>query len=290
MDSTPDIKQPLESIEDWEDDVLLRYPEGPQPDHKSKDSYRNYDHPARDTVREFYRLNHKYQTLEFAQQKKAQFGSLDRRQLGVWEACEYLNELVDDSDPDSDLSQIQHLLQAAEAIRADGHPRWFILTGLVHDLGKILCLWGEPQWAVVGDTFPLGCKFSDALVYPEFFEENPDSNVPEYQTECGIYEQGCGLENVTMSWGHDEFMYLVARDYLPEEALYMIRYHSFYAAHREGAYEHLMNDRDREMFKWVKAFNVYDLYSKTPEPPDVEKLRPYYQDLIAEFFPETIRF
>jgi len=52
----------------------------------------------------------------------------------------------------------QHLLQTAEAIRRDGHPRWFILTGLIHDLGKILCLWGEPQWAVVGDTNPGACR------------------------------------------------------------------------------------------------------------------------------------
>ena len=88
--------------------------------------------------------------------------------MGLWEACEYLNTLVDDSDPDTDLSQIQHLLQTAEAIRADGHPRWFVLTGLVHDLGKIMCLWGEPQSAVVGDTFPVGCKFSDKIVYPDF--------------------------------------------------------------------------------------------------------------------------
>jgi len=56
--------------------------------------------------------------------------------MSVWEALEYLNTLVDDSDPDTDLSQLDHLLQTAEQIRRDGHPRWFILTGLIHDLGK----------------------------------------------------------------------------------------------------------------------------------------------------------
>ena len=48
--------------------------------------------------------------------------------MGVWEAMEYLNTLVDDSDPDTDLTQIEHLLQTAEAIRARRpaalvHPR-----------------------------------------------------------------------------------------------------------------------------------------------------------------------
>ena len=75
--------------------------------------------------------------------------------LDEWRACVCLNTLVDDGDPDTDQSQIQHLVQTAEAIRADGHPRWFVLTRLIHDLGKIMCLWGELQWAVVDDTFCL---------------------------------------------------------------------------------------------------------------------------------------
>ena len=34
----------------------------------------------------------------------------------------------------------------------------------------------------------------------------------------------------------------------------------------------------------VHAFNPYDLYSKTDEPVDPVKLRPYYESLIAKFF------
>jgi inositol oxygenase len=201
---------------------------------------------------------------------------------------EFLNTLVDESDPDADFSQIEHLLQTAEAIRHDGHPRWFVLTGLVHDLGKILCLFGEPQWAVVGDTFPVGCAFSDKVVFPEFFAENPDHEAPEYQTPCGIYSEGCGLDDVHLSWGHDEYMYHVAKDYLPDEALAMIRYHSCYAIHREGWYTHLLNERDRKLLKWVRAFNPYDLYSKGAERPDERKLRPYYEELVAEYFPPVL--
>ena len=210
--------------------------------------------------------------------------------MGIWQAMEFLNTLVDDSDPDTDLTQIEHLLQTAEAIRADGHPRWFVLTGLIHDLGKILCLWGEPQWAVVGDTFPVGCAFSEKVVFPEFFALNPDSQKPAYQKAEGIYEPGAGLDTVHLSWGHDEYLYQVVREHLPEESLYMIRYHSFYAAHREGAYTHLMNERDREMFRWVRAFNPYDLYSKTPLRPHVAELKTFYMELIAEYFPPTLHW
>ncbi len=279
---------PLKSIEDWEDDLLVRYPEPGVPS-KAKEEYRNYEKPARDTVKEFYKLNHTYQTFDFVQQKQDEFLQFNRKELPVWGAMEYLNTLVDDSDPDIELDQLQHLLQTAEAIRADGHPDWFVLTGFIHDMGKVLCLFGEPQWAVVGDTFPVGCKHSDKIVYPEFFDLNPDSKNPLYNTKYGVYEPNCGLDQVKMSWGHDEYLYQITKSYLPEPALYMIRYHSFYAQHREHAYEHLMNDHDREMFEWVKKFNPYDLYSKNPVPPKASELRPYYEDLIAKYLPATVK-
>lgn len=279
---------PLQSIEQWEDDVLVRYPEAGKKA-KTKEEFRNYDKPERDTVREFYRLNHKYQTYDFVREKQKEFLQFNRKELPVWEAMEFLNTLVDDSDPDTDLDQLQHLLQTGEAIRADGHPDWFVLTGFIHDMGKVLCLFGEPQWAVVGDTFPVGCAFSDKIVYPEYFEANPDTRDERYNTKYGVYEPNCGLRNVHMSWGHDEYLYQIVKNYLPEEALYMIRYHSFYSQHREHAYEHLMDDHDREMFTWVDKFNPYDLYSKSPKPPVVSELKPYYEELLAKYLPATIR-
>ena len=274
---------PLESLDQWDDFVAARYKPG-----KSEEEFRNYRPDANPTVTEFYRQNHAHQTVDFVLGKEAEYGTLGRRRMGIWEAMEYLNTLVDDSDPDTDLSQIEHLMQTAEAIRKDGHPRWFILTGLIHDLGKILCLYDEPQWAVVGDTFPVGCAWSNQIVFPEFFEANPDRNVPQYQTPYGIYEPNCGLSNVHLSWGHDEYLYRVTKDYLPEPALYMIRYHSCYPIHKHGAYKHLMNDHDHEMFEWVRKFNPYDLYSKGAERPNVAELKPFYEELIAEYFPPQL--
>jgi inositol oxygenase len=99
---------------------------------------------------------------------------------------------------------------------------------------------------------------------------------------------------------------------LPEEGLAMIRYHSFYPSvlfltfrvsfsvstnavspfrwHREGAYRHLTNEADEKALAAVKAFNPYDLYSKSDESVDPEKLKPYYQGLIAKFFPDVIEW
>src|ERR1700704_3577448 len=277
------MQGPLKSLEQWDDFVQDRY----DPNRK-QDEFRQHTVEAPPVVQEFYRQNHTHQTRDFVLAKKREYLPLDKRRMSVWEALEYLNTLVDDSDPDTNLSQIEHLLQTSEAIRRDGRPRWFVLTGLIHDLGKVLCLYGEPQWAVVGDTFPVGCAYSDKIVYPEFFAANPDSQDARYRTPLGIYAEGCGLDKVDVSWGHDEYLYHVVKDYLPDEALYMIRYHSFYPWHQEGEYGYLMNDKDRAMFEWVRKFNPYDLYSKSASRPNVAELKPYYQELVSEYFPERI--
>ena len=275
---------PLQNLEEWDDCVASRYdPE------KSEEEFRDYENTT-PAVREFYRLNHIHQTRDFVLEKKREYLAKRKASMGVWEAIEYLNTLVDDSDPDTDLSQIQHNLQTAEAIRRDGHPDWFVLTGLMHDLGKVLCLYGEPQWAVVGDTFPVGCAYSDKVVFHRFFKDNPDSQKPAYQSKLGVYEEGCGLDKVDMSWGHDEYLYHLTKEYLPEPAQYMIRYHSCYPIHREGGYDFLLNAKDREMLGWVRKFNPYDLYSKSAAKPDEKALRPYYQDLIAKYFPAKLDF
>jgi inositol oxygenase len=272
------------AIEDgWSDFVAGRYREG-----KSEAEFRNYDATVVPTVAEFYKTNHEFQTLEFALAKEREYFALKKGAMSIWGAAEFLNTLVDESDPDTDLTQIEHLMQTSEAIRKDGHPRWMVLTGFIHDLGKILCLYGEPQWAVVGDTFPVGCAYSDKIVFPEYFAANPDSKAPEYQTQYGIYEPHCGLSSVHMSWGHDAYIGHVVRNYMPEEALYMLRYHSFYAWHQQGAYSHLLSKHDEAMLPWVQKFNPYDLYSKGAAKPNMEELKPYYEDLIAEFFPDKI--
>ena len=180
------MQGPLESLEKWDDFVGKRY----DPNRKTEE-FRDYRNTT-PGVKEFYRLNHSLQTRDFVLEKKKQYGSLNKTKMGIWEALDYLNTLVDDSDPDTDLSQIEHNLQTAEAIRRDGHPEWFQVAGLVHDLGKVMWLWGEPQWAVVGDTFPTGCAYSDKIVFSEFFEANPDAKRPEYQTRAGVYEEGAG--------------------------------------------------------------------------------------------------
>ena len=147
--------------------------------------------------------------------------------MSISEVLLKLDNFIDISDPDITLPNSIHAYQTAEAIRKDKYPDWFQLTGLIHDLGKIMYLKGcdddgtsiKEQWGIVGDTFIVGCKIPDCIVYPEFNMDNLDYN--NYNTELGIYKEKCGLFNVECSWGHDEYLYQVLKhnkNNLPEEA------------------------------------------------------------------------
>ena len=54
-----------------------------------------------------------------------------------------------------------------------------------------------------------------------------------------------------------EYLYQVLKannTTLPDEGLYMIRFHSFYPFHTGGSYMNLANDKDMEMLPWIKTF------------------------------------
>ena len=71
-----DPQNPLGDLEEWEDFVKERYPEpadkqalvGTNPE-KTEEQFRDYEADARSSVREFYRLNHRGQTLDFVRQR-----------------------------------------------------------------------------------------------------------------------------------------------------------------------------------------------------------------------------
>jgi len=257
------------------------------------DSFRNYESSARqNVVEENYRKQHTMTTYEFVKEKQDKWLSLDHGVHSVAEVIEMLDQLVDDSDPDVDIPNSVHDFQTAERIRKVWPEHdWFHLVGLLHDLGKVMALWGEPQWCVVGDTFPVGCKFSDKCVFSHQFAANPDSMNSQYNTDCGVYSEGCGLDNIDMAWGHDEYMYQVLKRNgctIPEEGLNMIRFHSFYPWHDQGAYQHLTTEYDEQVTKgWVKEFNKFDLYSKGDEQPSKEDCdrmwNEYYKPLCEKY-------
>ncbi|KAL9883171.1 myo-inositol oxygenase [Glossina fuscipes fuscipes] len=251
--------------------------------------------PLKERVRLTYRQMHLNQTVDFVKNRHKKWLKFNTLRATVREALEKLNYLVDESDPDIDLPNIVHAFQAAERAREE-FPQfdWLHLTALVHDLGKIMAFYGEPQWAVVGDTFPVGCAWSDSIVYRKHsFQGNPDAENPQYNGKYGMYSPQCGIDNLLMSWGHDEYMYQVLKHNktkLPDIACKIIRFHSFYPWHTGGDYQHLATTEDEETKKWVSIFNRYDLYTKSEKVPDIDALWPYYQNLIDKYLPGVLEF
>jgi len=260
-----------------------------------QNNYRDYA-LANNAVRDNYRKIRTLQNVDTVQRLHQKYDAPDTTltPFPVWKLMDSLNHFVDLSDPDLELPNIVHLYQTAEGIRKAGHPEWMQVVGLIHDLGKCIYLRGcdtdgtsmKEQWAIVGDTFVLGEPLPETLVYPEF------NQLHQYQDLN--YPDGCGLDQCLVSYGHDEYLYQLLqrqRHQIPEEGLYMIRYHSLYPWHRDGCYRRLESDRDRTMKPRVQLFNQFDLYTKENRKYTDEELRElhiYYDGLLRQYLPSEL--
>ncbi|KAK9831931.1 hypothetical protein WJX81_000298 [Elliptochloris bilobata] len=250
----------------------------------------------------FFRLNHARQTVDFVKRQAALSVPLRRAKLGVWEALnllgtlrEYETALLEEEGLDPTLALPEHAAATAEACRA-AFPDldWLHLVGLLHSLGKLLAhkrFGGEPQWAVCGESFPVGCRFSPEVVCAQFFSVNPDRRRRLYSSATGMYRPGCGLAGIYMSWSAAEYLYMVLllnRTRLPPEALFILRHQKFAAAER-GAYDELMSPSDRALLPWLPRFRELSRYKSRPAPPGGHLSDPafqeYYGGLIAKYIP-----
>ena len=253
-------------------------------------TFRNYTNSNKQKIVENnYKLNHKFMTYSSVKEKRSQWLSFTRAKYTIKEALDLLDSLIDESDPDVHVGNNIHAFQTAERLRNDfPDDDWLHLVGLIHDLGKILSIFGEPQHFVVGDTYVIGCKFSHKINFYQFFDENPDNKNTMFNTKYGIYKPHCGLDNLIMSWGHDEYLYQVLKNSncsIPDVGLKIIRYHSFYALHKENEYLHLLSRQDKvKLLPLLKNFSKYDLYSKSDIIPDCNKLwDDYYCQLCKKY-------
>ena len=248
---------------------------------------------VQNAIKNNYLTARKNQTLDFVKNMHKKYLKFDKK-MNIDFVFDKLSSFVDVSDPDISLPNFYHGIQTAEAMRKDNLPDWLICVGLIHDIGKIMYLWGndedgtsiDNQWAIVGDTFIVGCELPNSLVYSEFNKEHGDYNNKKYNTKFGIYEPHCGLNNVYCSWGHDEYLYQVLKHNkcpLPKEALYIIRFHSLYAYHKHNEYSHLTNKEDENMFSYLKLFNKYDLYTKCENKEVTNKMKDYYKNLVNKY-------
>ena len=102
----------------------------------SKHEFRVYNDENK-AVREHYKKLRTNQTLSYVLGMKKKYLNFNNK-VDIWEAFKLLDDFIDVSDPDINLPNIYHLFQTAESIRKEGLPDWLQLTGLIHDLGKMI--------------------------------------------------------------------------------------------------------------------------------------------------------
>ena len=235
----------------------------------------------------FYKEQHKYQDLDFVINIKQKYKNLNNQKMSIKKALSLLDTFIDPSDPDVDVPNSIHAYQTAERIRKKYPDNEELqITGLIHDLGKVLFNYNEPNYAVVGDTYVVGCEFPKSIIYYDTLKDNKDFN--KYD-KLGIYEYGCGLDNLHLSYGHDEYLYQVLKKNnlnhkINEKYLDIIRYHSFHPWHTGGDYYHFMNEKDKNILKDILLFNEFDLYSKEDDINITDDTKKYYDKLLDKFF------
>jgi inositol oxygenase len=237
----------------------------------------------------FYLRHNRDQSLERSRELRSRYAARVLGRATVRERFSSLADIRDESDSDLEgMSQLGHALQTANAMQVDGLGEDWLVLGLIHDVGKILLQYGELPEFVVGDTFPVGCAYSPRIQHADYLALNPDAQNAELQTPCGIYEAGCGLEQVEFAYGHDEYLYTILKDNLPHEIAWTIRHHSFQSVADD--YTHLFDERDRALREsHLRVFARYDLYTKDPDAARADRLDEFLE-LLDRWFPEPIEW
>ena len=234
-----------------------------------------------------YKDMHENQTLDFVKEKYKKYSKLNNAKLSIKSVLQLMNNFIDPSDPDLDENNSIHAYQTAEMIRKNNpNNKELQILGLIHDLGKILYLFDEPAWSIVGDTYVVGCKFPKSIVFYNTLKDNIEFD--KYDKN-GIYKEKCGLDNLYITFGHDIYLYEVLKQNknhkISKKGMNIIRYHSFYPFHQDGHYKQFMNKEDEKILEDVLYFNKYDLYSKNDkEFVLTDEIKNYYSNLLDEFF------
>lgn len=165
--------------------------------------------------------------------------------MTMWDALQQLRLIESDCDTRG--------LALAQSLQKNGHDDNWVALGLIHNLGKIMFLFGRDDdgtsaaapWAVLGDTYVTDCSL-------------PKANTP-VDVQDSVDGSGVGLANVTCSFNRDEYLHQAlernrAKHKLSQECIDIARVQSLRAWHTGEAYTELEDDRDRKLKPQVQLF------------------------------------
>ncbi len=157
----------------------------------------------------------------------------------------------------------------AETAREEGLPDWVQLTALFHGVGEAVKILDPGQtgataesfydWTISSRSRIVGCKIPRRAIsyFGEFLHLNADENDPRFNSDTGVYQAHCGLENVLLIWSGCEYVYHLLRynhAALPIEAYAMLRYFLLVDWYEHHDYSSLTNDVDDDMLPFIQEF------------------------------------
>jgi hypothetical protein len=180
-------------------------------------------------------------------------------EIPTWSLFEMMARVIDTADDRLYCtSQEIHMLQVIEAMAADGMAsEEFVLAALVHDLGKVCMLKGEPA-----------------------------ENVAYKNSLLATGEPGTGLDQCTLQWSCDDLAWSRLKDYLPPTVAWLVRYHGI----TPSACEPYMNAQDHDYAeRYLTPFRSADLHSKSPFARPRCRLEDF-RPIIDKYLPPCIVF
>ncbi len=247
-------------------------------------------------------LNRARQTVDFVDKQKRKMmtssskcSESSAQSRTVWESLALLKKIA----LPSGVSVFDHSVAVAEQCRKEFPGlKWLHLVAFIHNLGlaNVTKEFGaHPLWTVVGESFPVGCKFSEDISYSQYFCSNPDRRKKLFNHPLGVYKEGCGLDRLRMSWGASEYLYTVLESAksssgtLPKEAMFLVRYQKFFSLLNPGQHYHnfmsLEDERCLEMLIEFQAI-VDEIRSRGKQVEDESFDVEYYHRLVDDFVPD----
>lgn len=232
--------------------------------------------------RHHYCKSWKFQTYDYVQSMRSRFLNFSLGKASLFEALEGLHAFpanpfhawfCDDSDSYSSLGTSPSLrtlcFLMAETAREEGLPDWVQLVALFHELGEYVKIMdpdntGEMaeslyDWTISSRSRVVGCRVPNQATFSEFRHLNTDGEDSKYNTETGVYQSHCGLENVSLMWSGCEYLYYLLKHNevcLPNEGLAMIRYFLLGDWHEQHAYNAIANEEDEDLLPFVSEFDA----------------------------------
>lgn len=199
---------------------------------------------------------HRSQTLDDVAALNEKYRQPALGMVRVSEVVLKLNLVTDPTDKELyKTTQWGHCVQVIAMMEQEGIvSEEFLISGLVHDIGKVLLYTGEDPANIVCDNFPVG-----------------------------EYKEKIGFDNVVFQWNHDEFGYMRLKDHLPVHLAKLIRYHSINPTTLK-----YLSSSDMWLYEnYLKPFRRYDKLSKsTTQVPNIDMDK--YMKLLDKWFPNPI--